>query len=144
MSVLVAAVFSVTLGSILDDEKLVHDYVMRFGNMTFREPAGQMKHKYLVPGGFYQQLWDWDSVITGTALLKYGSAQYLAGSMMNFFDRTNLTDGTVQGCVTPDGATGTIYHAKPLLIQGAWIAAKHMGDYNQFKRYLPAMKALNG
>jgi len=126
-----------------DAEQIVQQYVRQFGNMTFREPSGQLKHKYLVPGGYYQQLWDWDSMLTGTALLSLGSAPYLAGSSMNFLDGVNLTDGMVPGCVTPSGASPAIYHAKPVIMQGAWIAAKAQGDYEQFRRFLPQMRALD-
>lgn len=87
------------------DEALVIEYVKAQGNKTFREPSGwhnvkypcvfvdllrvalvsttlgNLKYPYLVPAGYYQQLWDWDSMQTGTALLSMGSAPYLAGSM---------------------------------------------------------------
>ena len=36
-----------------------------------------------------------------------------------------MVTGMVKCCLTPDGATPTIYHARPVLIQGAWIGAKH-------------------
>ena len=123
----------VSLATPSDDEALVESYVAQFGNLTFREPSGALKYKYLVPGGFYQQLWDWDSMFTGIALLQYGSAPYLAGSMKNFFSQVNLTDGTVKGCLTPEGASQTIYHAKPVLIQGALVAAKHTKNFDQYK-----------
>ena len=109
-----------------DDEVLVRQYVQQFGNQTFREASGNMKYRYLVPGaallpskhylgqqfrfaltrpreagGYYQQLWDWDSMMTGAGLLAFGSAPYLAGSMMNFLDGVNLTTGMVKGCVPP-------------------------------------------
>ncbi len=32
----------------------------------------------------WHQLWDWDSMFTGVALLNYGSTEYFAGSMLNF------------------------------------------------------------
>ena len=83
-------------------------------------------------------------MITGTALLQFGSApsvcdtanptttpfgcfcgtifwwlhcllyRYLAGSMKNFLANVDLSNGMVKGCLTPDGATPTIYHAKPV------------------------------
>ena len=127
----------------VEDEALVHAYVARFGNTTFRPPSGALKFPYLVPGGFYQQLWDWDSMLTGTALLDFGSAPYLAGSMKNFFSQVNVSDGTVKGCLTPEGASETIYHAKPVLIQGALIAAQYMNDTNQFRPFAKRMLALD-
>jgi hypothetical protein len=91
----------------------------------------------------YQQLWDWDSMFTGTALLEFGSAPYLAGSMKNFFSQVNVSDGTVKGCLTPEGASETIYHAKPVLIQGALIAAQYANDTRQFRPFAKQMLALD-
>ncbi len=58
--------------------------------------------------------------------------------------QTNVTDGSVPGCLTPDGSSQTIYHAKPVVIQGAWLAAKATGNVSQFLPFASAMKALLG
>ena len=42
------------------------------------------------------------------------------GSMLNFLDKVDLETGEVQGCLKPSGATGSIYHAKPVIIQGEY------------------------
>jgi hypothetical protein len=42
----------------------------------------------------------------------------------------------------PSGSTGTIYHAKPVVIQGAWLAAKATNNTEQFMQFQPQMKAL--
>ncbi|GMH59219.1 hypothetical protein TrST_g13041 [Triparma strigata] len=136
-----------------DDAALVKDYVLNHYKDTFREPNGTLAHPYLVPGGPYSQSWDWDSVFTGLALLDLGSAPYLAGSMKNFFDQTNLTTGEVTICVDPtttspscssdpadNQASGS--HAKPLLIQGALVSADFTGDYMQFHAYKDKMASL--
>eukprot|EP00946_MAST-07B_sp_MAST-7B-sp1_P002488 g2488.t1 len=86
-------------------------------------------------------MWDWDSFFTGVALLKYGSGRYFAGTFANFLDHTNVSDGQVQGCLLPSGATGTIFHAKPVVIQGAWLAAPHDTTVD-FKQFAAQMKAL--
>ena len=62
-----------------DNESVVRAYVKANYKRTFREPNGTLKNPYLVPGGPYDQSWDWDSVFTGLALLDLGSAPYLAG-----------------------------------------------------------------
>ena len=68
--------------------------------------------------------------------------------MKNFFAATNLTDGTVTGCLTrtlptvcssDPSATDALVHAKPILIQGAWLAG---GDPAEFEPFAPAMEAL--
>jgi hypothetical protein len=49
----------------------------------------------------------------------------------------------VKGCLTPEGASPAIYHAKPVIIQGALIAANAQGDFEQFRPFLPQMEALD-
>lgn len=129
-------------GSAADPVATVKAYVASHASQTFREPQGILRFPYLVPAGPYDQLWDWDSVLMGTALLSYGSRPYLAGSMMNFLDHTNATTGEVRGCLTPASPTTTIYHAKPVVIQGALIAALADGNFSQFAPFRPQMEAL--
>ena len=88
-------------------------------------------------------------MFTGVALFEFGSAPYLSGSMENFLYHTNTQSGEVQGCLLPSGATGTIFHAKPVIIQGAWLAAQEVDRQNNnrqkvlyFKRYAKQMAAL--
>lgn len=124
------------------DERLVSKYVAARANATFREPSGFLTYPYLVPAGVYNQLWDWDSLFMGVALLHHGSAPYLAGAMKNFLAQTNLTDGSIGGCLTPKGPAKTEYHAKPVIVQGAYLAARAQGNLAQFRPFEPAMRAL--
>jgi len=134
-----------------DNVELVKDYIISHSNATFREPNGTLKYPYLVPAGPYDQCWDWDSVFTGVALLDLGSAPYLAGSMKNFFEQTDA-NGQVAICVDPSTTSPSCSsdpadnpqvktHAKPLLIQGALIAAEFMDDFEQFREYRVQMEA---
>jgi hypothetical protein len=131
---------------------LVKSYIEANANSTFREASGVLKHPYIVPAGPYDQCWDWDSVFTGTALLDLGSAPYLAGSMKNFFEAVTTT-GDVTICVDPNDPNpscssdptdnpAVAAHAKPLLIQGALIAARYTGDFEQFREYKDKMGLL--
>ena len=122
-------------------QALVDAHVAKVHAQTFRNASGVLKYKYLVPAGPYAQMWDWDSLFMGVALLPYGSGPYFAGTFANFLDHTNVTDGTVQGCLLPSGATGTIFHAKPVVIQGAWLAAPHDPSVD-FEQFAAQMKAL--
>jgi len=78
----------------------------------------------------------------GVALLDYGSLPYFVGTFKNFLAATNLTDGTLPGCVTPAGPAATLYHAKPLIVQAALLAARAARDTAQFAPDAPAMRAL--
>ncbi len=131
------------------DEQIVYDHVADNIKAAFRGPSGMLKYPYIVPAGPYNELWDWDSLFMGVATLNFGSAEYLAGSMMNFLDHTNLTTGgksnvmnrasfgvvqlfliwiyhaaEVPGCVTPDGGVQVLAHAKPIIIQVCRVSFK--------------------
>eukprot|EP00933_Yihiella_yeosuensis_P036705 TRINITY_DN30477_c0_g1_i1.p1 TRINITY_DN30477_c0_g1~~TRINITY_DN30477_c0_g1_i1.p1 ORF type:complete len:472 (+),score=80.89 TRINITY_DN30477_c0_g1_i1:73-1488(+) len=135
-----------------EDEALCRNYTALHAKDTWRSPAGVLKFPYLVPAGPYEQEWDWDSFFLGTATLSWGSRAYLEGAMLNFFAATNVDNGSVTGCVTPKIPTvcssdpkehDALVHAKPLLIQGAWISASAPGgDVAVFRRYKAEMKAL--
>ena len=154
LSTLVALCPALLLATALawEDMEIVKTYIEANANSTFREPSGVLSHPYLVPSGPYDQCWDWDSVFTGTALLSLGSAPYLAGSMKNFFEATTTT-GDVTICLDPSDPNpscssdpsdnpAVAAHAKPLLIQGALIAARYTGDFSQFREYKDKMELL--
>ena len=79
----------------------------------------------------------------GVALRNYGAIPYFIGSFKSFLSATNLSTGELPGCVTPKGPSATLYHAKPLIIQAAYLAAKQDGsNFAQFSVYGDAMRAL--
>ncbi len=51
----------------------------------------------------------------------------------------SLIGGQVKGCLTPSGPTETEYHAKPIIIQGAYLAAAHESNFSQFAPFRPQM-----
>jgi hypothetical protein len=126
------------------DTELVTAHVLQHMNETWNPAQGALAFPFLSPAGPYRgELWDWDSVFLGVATSP-SSLPYFLGSMLNFLAATNLTDGDVKGCLTPNGATETLYHAKPIIIQGAYIAATLAGgsNYSLFKPYAAQMNAL--
>ena len=125
-----------------DDQQLVYKHVRDHANDTFRPAKGVLKYPYLVPAGPYDQLWDWDSMFTGLALLPFGSAPYFEGSMLNFLANVNVSSGDVEGCLLPSGGTGTIFHAKPVILQGALLAAKHTGGFGKFRAFASQMESM--
>jgi len=105
------------------------------------EPAGVLRFPYICPGGFYAQLWDWDSLFAGIGVIPFGGARYLLGSFLNFLDHTDAS-GCVPGCLTPKGPSSTLAHAKPVIIQGALLGAKALGEFESLRPFLPKMRAL--
>ena len=109
------------------------------------EPAGVLRFPYICPGGFYSQLWCWDALFAGIGVLPFGGARYLLGSMENFLDHTSAS-GEVPGCLTPAGPSATLAHAKPVVIQGALLGARALGQraLRALRQHQPAMEALLG
>ena len=133
---------STTLGSPADDRALVREHVRATASQTFRNASGFLPYPYLVPAGPYNEAWDWDSMFLCVALQNYGAKDYCLGTFLNFLHFTNLTDGGLPGCLTPSGPSQTLYHAKPLIIQASYLAAKQAGNFTPFLAYADQMRAL--
>ena len=69
--------------------ELIENYIRNNYKENFREPSANLPYPYLVPGSCYaRQLWDWDSWLTGVALLDYGDdvLPYEKGCVLNFLE----------------------------------------------------------
>jgi len=86
---------------------------------VLRPAKGFLKHPYAVPGGFYDELWDWDGYFIGVHLARRGQPEYLQGWCLNFLEAASA-DGYVPGCLTVNGpAQGhRAFPMKPFLAQG--------------------------
>ena len=131
-----------TQGSPSDDRALVRAHVSATASQTFRNASGVLPYPYLVPAGPYNEAWDWDSMFLCVALQNYGAKDYCMGTFLNFLHFTNKTDGGLPGCLTPSGPSQTLYHAKPLIIQASYLAAKQTGNFTPFLAYADEMRAL--
>lgn len=91
----------------------------RLRPQVVREPKGFLKHPYTVPGGFYDELWDWDGYFIGLHFARRGRPEYLQGWALNYLSAATA-DGFVPGCLTVDGpAKGhRAFSMKPFLAQG--------------------------
>ena len=98
---------------------------------SIRPAEGFIKYDYLVPAGYYGQMWDWDGFFIGCHLANQDAskAKYLKFWVMNFAAAIDA-NGYVAGCVTTKGLRpiGGSFAIKPFLAQGAVIAAEHLGD----------------
>ena len=131
--------------------KLISDYTEKNYRECFREPSGQIKYKFIVPGSCYSDdLWDWDSWLTDLALgefIKDDISEYEKGCVLNFLDFVE-EDGTTPIWITPRdtskefvGGRKTNIH-KPCLAQHAlYISEKYgfdwlKGKFDAFERYI--------
>jgi alpha,alpha-trehalase len=118
------------------EENMLRDLSAAFDTLKFRSirPAeGYLKYDYLIPSGFYKQMWDWDGFFIGCYLAfhKKEDAKYLRGWVLNFVNSTDI-DGYIPGCITTKGPRPIFgkFAMKPFLSQGAYFASVYEGSFN--------------
>ncbi len=101
---------------------------------SIRPAEGFIKYDYLIPAGYYKQMWDWDGFFIGSHLAQQGKPQYLKYWVLDFAGAIDK-DGYVAGCITTKGPRPLMgrFAMKPFLAQGAVIASEDMGDYTWVK-----------
>lgn len=99
---------------------------------VLRRRRGFLKYDYLVPGGYYEEQWDWDGFFIGLHLLTRDpkDAVHLKNWSLNVLAAAQ-PDGYVPGCITPAGPeTGhRSFQMKPFLAQGVALAALRLNDF---------------
>jgi alpha,alpha-trehalase len=101
---------------------------------SIRPAEGFIKYDYLIPAGYYKQMWDWDGFFIGSHLAQQGKPQYLKYWVLDFAGAIDK-DGYVAGCITTKGPRPLMgrFAMKPFLAQGAVIASEGAGDYTWVK-----------
>ena len=117
-------------------EQVLADLSAEFDRLrpqVIRPAEGFIKHDYLVPGGYYGQMWDWDGFFIGCHLASRGKAEarYLRWWSENFATAVD-EEGYVAGCITPAGPRPLFgkFAMKPFLNQGVLFAARALGDWS--------------
>ena len=123
--------------------KLISDYAKANYKLMLREPDGQLKHRFIVPGSVYSNsLWDWDSWLTDIALRGIEGidgdelATYEKGCILNFAEHTDergrVPISIMPSSTLPDFSTNpdTNIH-KPCFAQHALFVCDAAGDSNR-------------
>jgi alpha,alpha-trehalase len=115
----------------------------RLAPQTVRPADGYIRHPYLIPAGYYNQMWDWDGFFLGVhwANQNAADAAYLRDWVLSFSASADA-DGYVAGCITPKGPRPLFgkFAMKPFLAQGALLAAQQLHDYTWLRPAWPAMQ----
>ena len=131
-----------------DPATLLHNLTADFDRLapqTIRPADGYIKHPYMIPAGYYNQMWDWDGFFIGLhwANQDAANAKYLRDWVLSFAGSADA-DGYVAGCITPQGPRPLFgkFAMKPFLAQGALVAARHLNDYEWVRPVWPAMQRI--
>lgn len=107
-----------------------------------REPQGCLKYPYLIPAGFYQNLWDWDAFFMANHFISRGEPQYMKDWVQLYADLADET-GYISGSLTPEGPRpmySKYAPMKPLLAQGAYHYSVAAGDFGWIAPHYEAIK----
>lgn len=87
------------------NQNLILTYAKKNYKQMFREPEGNLKYPFLVPGSVYDNcLWDWDSWLTNIALRQFVTediSAYEKGCILNFLDHME-ENGRIPIVILPD------------------------------------------
>jgi len=105
--------------------------------------VGYIRYPYLIPAGYYAQMWDWDGFFIGAhwANQDPAKATLLRDWVLGFASSADA-DGYVAGCITPTGPRPLFgkFAMKPFLAQGALLAAERLNDYEWVRPVWPQMQ----
>lgn len=117
----------------------------RLAPQTVRPAQGKILYPYLIPAGYYSQMWDWDGFFIGAhwASQAPADAKYLRDWVLSFAAAADAS-GYVAGCITPQGPRPLFgkFAMKPFLAQGALLAAKQLHDFSWLAPAWPAMQRI--
>ena len=119
-------------------ENIILDYALKNYKKMFREPTGNLKYKFIVPGSVYNNtLWDWDSWLTNIALSQFVTddiKEYEIGCILNYLEVMD-SKGRIPVYYSPSLSSaeyekwGETNIHKPCLAQhAAFIVKKYNGD----------------
>jgi alpha,alpha-trehalase len=117
----------------------------RLAPQTVRPAQGYIRYPYMIPAGYYDQLWDWDGFFIGLhwANQNPADARYLRDWVLAFASSADQ-QGYVAGCITPKGPRPLFgkFAMKPFLAQGALVASERLNEYDWLRPVWPQMQRI--
>jgi alpha,alpha-trehalase len=119
--------------------------IAKLAPQTIHPAEGAIKYPYLIPAGYYPQMWDWDGFFIGVhwANQDAADAKYLRDWVISFASSADA-NGYVAGCITPKGPRPLFgkFAMKPFLAQGAYFAAVRLRDFEWIRPAWPAIERI--
>jgi hypothetical protein len=136
LSLLVPAALPAQTSNSAELARLFQQY--KYKESSVRPPQGLLKYEYLVPGGKYTQLFDWDMYFIGVALSYDRQGMSLAHSVQDFLLFSGVNDnvrGWAPRLITADGPGALPQMCKPFLAQSALRVTRTMGNTDWARQY---------
>lgn len=120
-------------------QKITNEIKAEFASFekdVVRQPSGYLKYPYLIPAGFYSQLWDWDAFFMANHFIAKGEPEYMRYWALTFAENID-EEGYVSGGMTTKGQRKLFgkFAMKPFLSQGVYQYSKSVGDYSWIAPY---------
>ncbi|MEB8344731.1 trehalase family glycosidase [Flavobacteriaceae bacterium KMM 6898] len=124
--------------------KIYEEIKTQYTSLSTRviQPAeGYLEYPYLIPSGFYKQMWDWDGFFMGNYFVSKGKPEYLKFWALNLIKGID-EEGYVSGCATTKGPRPIFgkFAMKPFLSQGVFLASKGLKDFTWAKPHYDQLK----
>ncbi|MCK5822161.1 MAG: hypothetical protein KAH17_09745, partial [Bacteroidales bacterium] len=107
---------------------------------------GYLQYPYMIPAGFYKQMWDWDGFFIGNHLASIDpeNGKYLKYWALNFLNSID-EKGYISGCITTSGPRPIFgrFAVKPFLAQGVYFASEKLGDYTWVREHYLSLKKVS-
>jgi alpha,alpha-trehalase len=112
----------------------------RIDHQVIQPAEGYLKYPYLIPAGFYKQMWDWDGFFMGNHFCSIDKPEYLKFWALNLIEGID-EEGYVSGCATTKGPRPIFgkFAMKPFLSQGVYLASEKMQDYSWVEPHYEAL-----
>ena len=103
----------------------------RLRPQVIKQPEGYFKYPYLIPAGFYSQLWDWDAFFMANHFISKGKPEYMKYWALTYMENID-EEGYVSGGMTTKGQRKIFgkFAMKPFLSQGIYHYSEAVGDYS--------------
>lgn len=108
---------------------------------VIRPAEGYLKYPYLIPAGFYKQMWDWDGFFIGNHLVSQDKPEYLKYWALNLIQGIDK-DGYVSGGATTSGPRMIFgkFAMKPFLSQGVFFSSAALNDFSWIEEHYESLK----
>jgi len=130
-----------------ETESILKELSARYDNLrplVIQPAEGYLKYPYLIPAGFYKQMWDWDGFFMANHFISRNKPEYMKYWVLNLAEGIDST-GYVSGCATTEGPRPVFgkFSMKPFLSQGAYLASVKTNAFTWLeKHYASLMKVL--